>query len=187
VLQRALDFVADWRNRYGGGLSVAVNLSPRQFRQTGLVAGIGQALEQRSLPGDALELEITEGVLLSGHDPVREQLRQLSALGIELAMDDFGTGYSSLSYLREYPFDVLKIDRSFIGGIADDAADRALVEAIVAMAQRLELKVVAEGVEKESQRMILRELGCDQAQGWLFGKAMPPTDLMRQFARRSSA
>jgi len=187
VLHRALDFVADWRERFGGSLSVAVNLSPRQFRQAGLVGMVGQALQQRSLPGDALELEITEGVLLSGHDPVREQLRQLSNLGIELAMDDFGTGYSSLSYLREYPFDVLKIDRSFIGGIAGDAADRTLVEAIVAMAQRLELKVVAEGVEEESQRMILRELGCDQAQGWLFGKAMPPVDLMQRFVRQSSA
>ncbi len=187
VLQQALDFVADWRRQSGEALSVAVNLSPRQFRQPQLVPDIEQALRQRDLPGNVLELEITEGVLLSGHESVHGQLVQLSAQGIELAMDDFGTGYSSLSYLREYPFDVLKIDRSFIAGIADNAADRALVEAIVVMAQRLQLKVVAEGVEEEAQRAILRELGCDQAQGWLFGKAMSAGDLKRQFACRSSA
>ncbi len=187
VLRRALGFAADWRQKRGEPLSVAVNLSPRQFRQENLVDRIEQALRRHALPGSALELEITEGVLLSGRELVREQLHRLSALGIELAMDDFGTGYSSLSYLREYPFDVLKIDRSFVSGIADNPADRTLVEAIVAMAQRLELKVVAEGVETEAQRVILRELGCDQAQGWLFGKAMPGAALLQRFGGESSA
>ncbi len=187
VLEQSLDFVAGWRRRHGEPLSVAVNLSPRQFRQEHLTETIDNALRQRALPPSALELEITEGVLLSGHDGVDRQLQAFSELGISLAMDDFGTGYSSLSYLREYPFDVLKIDRSFIGGIADSAADRALVEAILAMAQRLGLKVVAEGVEQETQRAILRELGCDQAQGWLFGKAMPEQELMRRFAGQYSA
>ncbi len=181
VLQQALDFICRWQERGLPAVPVAINLSPRQFRQPELASHIAESLDRRDLPGSVLELEITEGVLLSGHETVSQSLRELSRQGILLAMDDFGTGYSSLGYLREFPFDVLKIDRSFINGIEERDADRELVDAVVAMAQRLKLRVVAEGVEKPEQRRLLQEIGCDHVQGWLFGKPMSEQELQQRF------
>lgn len=181
VLQQALDFIGRWQERGLPAVPVAINLSPRQFRQPELARHIAESLDRRDLPGSVLELEITEGVLLSGHETVSQSLRELSRQGILLAMDDFGTGYSSLGYLREFPFDVLKIDRSFISGIEERDADRELVDAVVAMAQRLKLRVVAEGVEKPEQQRLLQEIGCDHAQGWLFGKPMSEQELQQRF------
>ena len=181
VLQQALDFICRWQERGLPAVPVAINLSPRQFRQPELASHIAESLDRRDLPGSVLELEITEGVLLSGHETVSQSLRELSRQGILLAMDDFGTGYSSLGYLREFPFDVLKIDRSFINGIEERDADRELVDAVVAMAQRLKLRVVAEGVEKPEQQRLLQEIGCDHAQGWLFGKPMSEQELQQRF------
>lgn len=154
-----------------------VNLSPVQFRSTTLAAEVEQALAIAGLRGNSLELEITEGVLMSGQALVDDTLAALTAMGVTIAMDDFGTGYSSLSYLRRYPFDVLKIDRSFVNDIADDPADRELVCAAIAMAQGLGLKVVAEGVETREQLRILAGYGCDVAQGYLFSKPVPAGEL----------
>ncbi len=169
VLQEALAMAARQRQRRPD-FHVAVNLSPRQFRDPNLVGEIDAALQRNGLPPPALELEITEGVLMSGHAHIDEALHQLTRLGVRIAMDDFGTGYSSLSYLREYPFDVLKIDRSFVRDIGEDAADRELISASIAMAHGLGLEVVAEGVETEEQRAFLHSLRCDCAQGYLFGR-----------------
>jgi len=169
VLQEALAMAARQRKRHDG-FHVAVNLSPRQFRDPNLVGEIEAALRRNQLPSSALELEITEGVLMSGHAHIDDALLKLTGLGVRIAMDDFGTGYSSLSYLREYPFDVLKIDRSFVRDIGEDAADRELISASIAMAHGLGLEVVAEGVETEEQRAFLHSLRCDCAQGYLFGK-----------------
>ncbi|MFT7131000.1 MAG: diguanylate cyclase (GGDEF)-like protein/PAS domain S-box-containing protein [Gammaproteobacteria bacterium] len=155
---------------------MAVNLSPRQFRDAELVSFITSSMTKAGLDTQFLELEITEGLLLTGHSFVDRALKELNSIGITLSMDDFGTGYSSLSYLRQYPFDILKIDRSFISGIAENSEDLELVIATVAMAHALGLKVVAEGVEDQSQLQILSQINCDLAQGYLFGKAMPEVD-----------
>lgn len=170
VLSRSLEALADWRANIDSELAIAVNLSPRQFRDPHLVSSVEKMLQQQGLPGHALKLEITEGVLMTGHGYVNEAISEINRLGIGVCMDDFGTGYSSLSYLRRYPFDVLKIDRSFINDISDDTADLELVSASVAMAHGLGLTVVAEGVETMSQLELLTEMGCDEAQGYLFSR-----------------
>lgn len=153
--------------------TMAVNLSPRQFRDNQLLSFIKSALQQSNIPAEYLELEITEGVLMTGQSFIDDTLAQINAAGIKLSMDDFGTGYSSLSYLRQYDFDVLKIDRSFVNGIALNKADRDLVKAAVAMAHSLDLMVVAEGVETKEQLTILEEFNCDYAQGYYFSKPLP--------------
>ena len=172
VMTEALRMAANWQQRREQPLIMAVNLSPRQFRDPGLVPFIEDALSRSCVPHDALELEITEGVLMSGHAYIDDALAALSRLGVGIAMDDFGTGYSSLSYLRKYPFDVLKIDRSFINDITVDLADRELVNACIAMAHVLGLKVVAEGVETRAQLELLAAQGCDFAQGYLFSRPL---------------
>lgn len=170
VLSNALAIAAQWQQEHDADLLMAVNISPRQFRDPDLVSYIENALQQAGIAAGSLELEITEGVLMSGHAYIDEALAALSELGVGIAMDDFGTGYSSLSYLRSYPFSTLKIDRSFVNDITVEATDRELIIATIAMAHGLGLKVVAEGVETEAQLSFLKEHGCDSAQGYLFGK-----------------
>jgi diguanylate cyclase (GGDEF)-like protein/PAS domain S-box-containing protein len=179
VLIEALTKTAQWRKKHEPDFQIAVNLSPRQFRDPGLVSFIKDAIHQSSVTGHCLELEITEGVLLAGHSFVDDILSELSEIGVSIAMDDFGAGYSSLSYLRRYPFDVLKIDRSFISDITVDPADRKLINAVIAMAHGLNLKVVAEGVETEGQLNHLKEQNCDYAQGYLFSQPVSPEALTK--------
>jgi diguanylate cyclase (GGDEF)-like protein/PAS domain S-box-containing protein len=176
VITQVLDTLVeccDKRTDKQGDFRIAVNLSPRQLRDLSLVSFVTEALEKANLDSHSLELEITEGVLMMGHGYIDDSLKRLSEAGIAISMDDFGTGYSSLSYLRQYPFDLLKIDRSFVDGVAEAGADRELVLATIAMAHALGLKVIAEGVETEAQRDALKQLQCDYAQGYLYGKAAP--------------
>ncbi len=177
VLNEALNMAVTWRQKLGYSFTMAVNLSPRQFRDPNLVAFIREAIIQSDIAASALELEITEGVLMSGHAYIDDALTNLNDLGVSIAMDDFGTGYSSLSYLRSYPFDVLKIDREFVSDITDDPADRELVNAAIAMAHGLGLKVVAEGVETAEQLQYLTAQGCEYGQGYLFSKPVSPEQL----------
>jgi len=179
VLEQALSMAAKWHHALEQPPAIAVNLSPRQFRESGLVEFIEKSLIDSGVPGDRVELEITEGVLMSGHAYIDSALSSLSAMGVHIAMDDFGTGYSSLSYLRRYPFDVLKIDRSFINDITVDNADLQLVTAAIAMAHGLGLKVVAEGVETEEQLVLLALHGCDFAQGFLLSKPVSDEMIMQ--------
>ncbi len=174
VLLQAMSCARHWKAMTGDGFKMAVNLSPRQFRDPGLTDSIKQALQQFAVKPESLELEITEGVLMSGHAYLESALTALNDLGVSIAMDDFGTGYSSLSYLRSYPFDVLKIDRSFVCDISVDQADRELVNAAILMAHGLGLKVIAEGVETEEQSVYLRDKGCEYAQGYYFSKPVSP-------------
>ena len=178
VLAEALAVIAQWQHQNSCSLRMAVNLSPRQFRDPSLVSFVQQALETAQVEPDKLELEITEGVLLSGHQFVENALNGLAQLGVLLSMDDFGTGYSSLSYLRKFAFNVLKIDRSFVHGLTETKADRELVYASIALAHSLELKVVAEGVETAEQLALLNELGCDYAQGFYLAKPMTSDALL---------
>jgi EAL domain-containing protein (putative c-di-GMP-specific phosphodiesterase class I) len=143
-------------------------------------------MAQYDVPPHALELEITESVLLDDHHNVAEELNSLRAVGVTLSLDDFGTGYSSLSYLKRFRFDVLKIDRSFVSGLPDKSEDVLLVKAILAMAKGLDLRVVAEGVESHDQLLFLSGQGCDYAQGYLL--AMPMSvEAYRQYLETLAA
>ncbi|MBL4764264.1 MAG: EAL domain-containing protein [Colwellia sp.] len=177
VLKQAVKQTAIWQKNFDDSFQIAVNLSPRQFRDLQLINVIKQTLNETNITSGSLELEITEGVLLSGHGQVREVLNSITNLGIKMAMDDFGTGYSSLSYLRTYPFDVLKIDRSFINDMTSNSKDKALINAVIAMSHALNLKVVAEGIETKQQYELLRTLGCDYGQGYLFSKPLTTDDM----------
>ena len=178
VLARALDFLSEWGGAHPQECTVAVNLSPRQFRDQDFVDFVKECLDSSNVPPERLEFEITEGVLMIGQSCVDEVLSALHTLGVKLSMDDFGTGYSSLSYLRQYDFDLLKIDRSFVSGITANKEDRDLVTATIAMAHSLNMRVVAEGVETAEQLMVLDELGCDIAQGYHFSKPIPAQEVM---------
>ncbi len=160
-------------------LTMAVNLSGRQFQSEDMVALVGAVLEQTGLPARFLELELTESIVMEQAEQAIATLDALKALGVRLAIDDFGTGYSSLAYLKRFPIDKLKIDRSFVQGLADDADDREIAATIIAMARSLSLDVLAEGVESEQQLAILRQLDCDQYQGYLFAQPMPADELER--------
>jgi diguanylate cyclase (GGDEF)-like protein/PAS domain S-box-containing protein len=178
VLVEAFKMLAQVQRRHPD-FRMAINLSPVQFRDYGLTDTLRQLLNDTGVSADHVELEITEGVLLSGSSLVRDTLEGLSRMGISLAMDDFGTGYSSLSYLRSYPFDVIKIDRSFVSDGASRPAEREMINAIVAMSQGLGLKVVAEGVETDEQRDFLQTVGCDYAQGYWFSKPLTAGDFIK--------
>ncbi len=178
VLTQALSFLSVWQTEQQISLRIAVNLSPRQFRDSELLNFIESSLTKANIPADKLELEITEGVLMIGQTYIDDALIKLHKLGIKLSMDDFGTGYSSLSYLRQYSFDILKIDRSFIAGITSNQSDCDLVKATIAMAHSLGLKVVAEGVETKEQSELLNQLECDYLQGFYFSKPISAEQLL---------
>lgn len=178
VIKQAIDFLDEWQNSHHKNVTMAVNLSPCQFRDSELLSFIKGSLNKSNVSAEDLELEITEGVLMSGQSHIHDTLIEISTLGIKLSMDDFGTGYSSLSYLRQYAFDVLKIDQSFISGIPLNKADSELVNTIIAMAHSLGLKVVAEGVETQEQLTLLDDLGCDLVQGYYFSKPLPAKQLL---------
>ncbi len=155
------------------GLALAVNVSARQFRQPDFVEQVASALSYFSIAPQRLKLELTESLLLDKVDEVVAKMRALHALGVCFSLDDFGTGYASLAYLKRFPFEQLKIDRSFIRDIASDPDDAAIVRAIVAMGDALRLDVVAEGVENDAQYAYLTEHGCRAFQGYLFGRPVP--------------
>jgi diguanylate cyclase (GGDEF)-like protein len=173
VVKQSLAFLNNWNTTHQQTYTIAVNLSPRQFRDKTLIGFIEQTLHDENIAPKSLEFEITEGVLMAGNSYIDDALQNLHQLGVKLSMDDFGTGYSSLSYLRQYSFDVLKIDRSFISGITEKKEDLDLVKATIAMAHSLDLSVVAEGVETHEQLFLLDGLGCDLVQGYYFSKPIP--------------
>ena len=158
-------------------IRIAVNLSPVQFRSRGLVQAVMSALARSGLAPQRLELEITESVLLAETDSNIATLHQLRALGVRISMDDFGTGHSSLSYLRTFPFDKIKIDRSFVREIADRPDCVAIVRAISGLGRSLGIATTAEGVETAEQLERLRIEGCTEVQGFLFSAARPAAEL----------
>jgi diguanylate cyclase (GGDEF)-like protein/PAS domain S-box-containing protein len=169
ILEAACAQAARWQAA-GHHLGIAVNLSPRQFRQKNLVSMVAEILARSGLAANHLELEITEGTAMSNVEQSETVLAELHQLGVKLAVDDFGTGYSSLSYLRRFPLHCLKIDRSFVRDAADDTDSAAIVRATIALAHSLRLKVVAEGIETDDQRALLLHAACDEGQGDLFSK-----------------
>jgi diguanylate cyclase (GGDEF)-like protein len=174
VLRRACAEAATWPEP----LTVAVNLSAAQFRNDALLHTVTDALGEARLPPERLELEITESLLMADTERVVRTLHTLSALGVRIAMDDFGTGYSSLAYLWRFPFDKVKIDRAFTKGLAEDPKVNLIVRSIVSLAHSLRIRVNAEGVETEGQMRALQKHGCDELQGYLLGRPLPPEDLV---------
>ena len=166
-----------WRDAGLAPLRIAVNLSARQFAEPGLVETVAQVLDQTGLDPGALEIELTESVMMADVDVAIHTMRSLKSMGVKLAIDDFGTGYSSLAYLRRFPVDVLKIDRSFVRDIDAGAESAALVDAIVALAHGLHIHVIAEGVETMAQLEHLRASGCDEVQGNIFSRPLAAAEL----------
>ncbi|STQ91818.1 bifunctional diguanylate cyclase/phosphodiesterase [Iodobacter fluviatilis] len=163
---------------------VAVNLSPRQFQKANLVQQVKMALTNTGLAASRLELEITESMIMQDPQRAVQTLNELKAMGVMLAIDDFGTGYSSLSNLKHFPIDSLKIDRSFVEGLPEDTDNAAITEAIIAMARKLRLSVVGEGVETTQQMLFLRKSGCQSVQGYLYSRALSADDLEIYLARQ---
>lgn len=178
MLRRACMDAASWP----GDARVAVNLSPLQFRVGNLLAMVMDALKQSGLPPRRLELEITETLLLEKSDHVLATLHALRALGVRISMDDFGTGYSSLSYLRSFPFDKIKIDRSFVSDLAANHEAHAIVRSIISLGMSLGVTITAEGVETEAELGCLRAEGCHEAQGFLFSRARPNAEIVQLLA-----
>ena len=159
------------------GIRVAVNVSTVQFNRPGLREVVLQALALSGLSPDRLEIEITESIFLDSSEGVMQILHGLKNLGVRIALDDFGTGYSSLSYLQSFPFDKIKIDRSFISNLGLDGEADAVVKAIVKLAKALNLSVIAEGVETEAQRDRLKAVGCHQVQGFIYSPAIKADEI----------
>lgn len=180
ILDTAAKQVAQWNKLDEFQMRVAVNVSSIQFRNQKLFDTLTQCVSQLGLPSDTLELEITEGLLLDDAPEVTDYLNQIQSLGVNLAIDDFGTGFSALSYLKKYPLNKVKIDRSFVNDLPGDQGDVVLVQAIIGMAHGLGLKVVAEGVETREQWDFLKQVNCDMAQGYYFGRPMPAEDMEKR-------
>ncbi len=172
VLRRALADGARWPN-----LSVAVNLSPVQIRDRWLVDLVRTVIAETGIASSHVVLEVTEGILIDNAQDARARLEALRELGVRIALDDFGSGYSSLSYLQTFPFDQLKIDRAFVASLGTSPNVGAIIQSIVTLGHGLGMKVLAEGVENDEQRVLLRLAGCDEMQGYLFGRPVPAAEI----------
>jgi len=182
VLKQACREHAGWvKAGYAPG-RIAINLSALQFRNKNLVSSIKSALNEAGCSPHMLELEITESSVMDDPEFALETLNICHEMGVRLAIDDFGTGYSSLSYLKRFPLDILKIDQSFVAEIPEDEDDAAIIDTIIAMAHRLKLDVIAEGVENAAQAEFLREHGCNYVQGYYYGRPMPASEIPARFA-----
>jgi diguanylate cyclase (GGDEF)-like protein len=183
VLRTACAQTKAWQDLGLPGLRVAVNVSAVQFRQPELTALVRNVLSDTGLAPRFLELEITEGINLHDAEATIQVLQALHALGIELSIDDFGTGYSSLSYLKRFPVQEIKIDQSFVHDIHTDTHNAAICEAVVNLAHRLQMRVIAEGVEREEELRCLQRMGCDEAQGYYFSRPLPAEEIVRLLNR----
>ena len=164
---------ASWWHAQGAPVTISVNLSPRQLAESTLIDEFAEVLRRTSVDPSAIWLEITESTLMRDAESAVVTLGKLRALGVHLSVDDFGTGYSSMTYLKRFPVEALKVDRSFVDGLGDESGDTAIFTAVVSLAHALGLRAVAEGVETASQMAALRQLGCELAQGYLFGRPEP--------------
>jgi diguanylate cyclase (GGDEF)-like protein len=186
VLQEACRQNKKWQGEGLPSIAVAVNLSALQFQQKNLSQEVARILQDCGLAPEYLELELTESAVMRDAETTIATMGMLKGVGLRLAMDDFGTGYSSLSQLKRLPLDKLKIDQSFVRGLPDDPDDLAISTAIIGMGKALKLKVIAEGVETEGQREVLRSVGCDEIQGYLVAKPLPASDFARFVREKSS-
>jgi EAL domain-containing protein (putative c-di-GMP-specific phosphodiesterase class I) len=177
ALRQAIADHAAWRERGFQPPRIAVNVSMVQLRQEHFATEVKNAVEAGGVSGRHIDLEITESMIMEDIGRSIEKLSAIRALGVGLSLDDFGTGYSSLSYIAKLPVTTLKIDRSFIAAMSESAEHMAIVSAVISLARALNLKVVAEGVETQEQSNLLRLLRCDEAQGYFFGRPLPPDEV----------
>jgi EAL domain-containing protein (putative c-di-GMP-specific phosphodiesterase class I) len=186
VLDEACRQVRSIRDRLGLDMPISVNLSPRQFADSGLLSQVAAALDATGLPSELLIFEITETMVMEDLSGAREVMKKLNRLGVRLAIDDFGTGHSSLAYLKQFPVHEVKVDRTFVQGVAESPVDSAIVRAVIDLANAMGIAAVAEGVETESQAAGLKGLGCQIAQGFYFSQPLRARDfdelLTRHFA-----
>jgi EAL domain-containing protein (putative c-di-GMP-specific phosphodiesterase class I) len=178
VIKQACRQAAVFREMLGRPLRIAVNVSPRQFRQRNLVSVILSSLQENAIEPQDFEVEITENALMADMENAVLVMGLLRGLGIHVALDDFGTGYSSLSYLSRFPVDRIKIDQSFMRSITISPENASLAKVIVNMAKTLDIPVTAEGVETSDQVQFLRATGCDEVQGYYIGRPMTPNELL---------
>ena len=179
VISRALRDMQWLRGRGLPALHMAVNLSFRQFQDSQLLPTLSRLIEERGVDAQWLEFELTETAVMRRSDQVQQTMLALGRLGVRFSLDDFGTGFSSFVHLNNLPITLLKIDKSFVGGMGERAENRQLVRAMINLAHNLNLEVVAEGVENIEQLDMLRQFGCDQVQGYLISKAIPLAELAR--------
>ena len=179
VLKTACRQARIWNDRIRPDLTVAVNLSARQFQDRDLIPLVRSILEETGLDPSHLDLEITENMVMNHLSAAVAAMERLKAMGIHLSIDDFGTGYSSLSYLKRFPITLLKIDKSFVRDLPQNAGDAAIARAILSLARNLGLRVVAEGVETIEQLHFMRRHGCHEIQGYLFSKPLPGREMTR--------
>lgn len=180
VLERVGQYMKEWREKGYRPVRIAVNISPKQFRQADFVSKIEQLIHRYDLEPALLELEITESSMTNVEDTTLA-LQELKKIGVYVSVDDFGTGYSSLSYLKTYPIDIIKIDQSFIADIEKDEKNEAIIEAIISLSHSLGLEVIAEGVEREDQERFLSGLQCKKVQGYLYDKPLPVEQIITQY------
>jgi diguanylate cyclase len=176
VIRAACEQLAAWDRLGLPPMRMAVNLSARQFRHLYLATMIEDSLRENAIEPSRLEIELTESLLMEDNDSTRSMLESFRRLGVRLAIDDFGTGHSSLSYIRRFAIDTLKIDRSFVQSLPDNSEDTAICSAVIALGRNMKMSVVAEGVETAEQAQVLRELGCDEVQGYWLSRPMPGAD-----------
>ena len=177
VIEEAIRIYAQWKEKYDCDFVLSINISAIQYRKPDFVSNLIKVLKKYNVDAKAIELEITESVLIKDFVEVVRQLRVLKEYGIKISLDDFGTGFSSLSYLKGLPIDTLKIDKSFVDSVLEDQSTQVITEAIVSMVKKLGYETVAEGVETEEQYQYLRNIECDNIQGYLLGKPMPVKDI----------
>ena len=182
VLRTACAQMALWRENGLFDLTIAVNLSIRQLRQPRLGEFVKSVLQETGLEAHYLELEITEGIMMGDNQTGMRFLNEMHELGVHLSIDDFGTGFSSLNYLKKLPVNKLKIDQSFIRDIDTDEGDAAIIRSIISLGHRLNLRVIAEGVETQEQLDFLRIRGCDEIQGYFYARPLPPEKFI-EFAK----
>jgi EAL domain-containing protein (putative c-di-GMP-specific phosphodiesterase class I) len=189
LLYEACQQLRSWQGLFPSDhpLTINVNITSKQFVQADLASQIGTTLQETGLDPDCLNLEITETIAMGDADRSAVMLTELKALGVHLDIDDFGTGYSSLSRLQSFPVDRLKIDRSFVSRMDTDVETREIVRIIVMLAHGLRLKVVAEGVETQAQADLLRDIGCELAQGYLYSKPVPAETIQQLLSNSASA
>jgi EAL domain-containing protein (putative c-di-GMP-specific phosphodiesterase class I) len=181
IFKNACRQLRQWQEMFNSEapLTMSVNLSAKQFAQKTMVEEIRKIIRDSKIEPGCIRLEVTEGIVMENAAAAIDTLKQLKSIGVQLSIDDFGTGYSSLSYLHRFPFDILKIDRSFVSRMNTDKDSRSIVETIITLAKKLEKSTIAEGVETEAHKTQLSEFSCDYGQGYLFSKPLNSNDAER--------
>jgi EAL domain-containing protein (putative c-di-GMP-specific phosphodiesterase class I) len=185
VFYSAVEQANRWRDQFDIDFQISINTSPLQWiDEAAAMSQWFSHLQQIGISGQAITVEITEGLLMDANDKITNRLLDFRDAEVQVSIDDFGTGYSSLSYLKQFDIDYLKIDQSFVRNLDHDKNDLALCEAIIVMAHKLGIKVIAEGVETETQNQLLKDFGCDYGQGYLYSKPVPANDFEALFYER---